>query len=115
MTMRYLILIYAAVVAVPAEAQSYQCAGESPRWQLEFDQVQARFVFPAPTEMDVRLVTQAEGREWPQAYTLVGERDTAIVLLVRDQCPETGEYGAYVLTQRAQSPILLTGCCTGTE
>ncbi len=113
--MRSLVLILAALSAAPTEAQTYRCTGQSPRWQLEFDQASARFVFPAPTMMDVRLVTRAEGREWPRAYTLVGERDTAIALLAQDQSSDARFHVVHVLTQRARTPILLTGRCTGVE
>jgi len=93
---------------------SFACEGSKPGWTLEFDDVQATFVFPAPTYMDVKHVARAENRDWPRAFTLIGQRDTAIVLIERQVCEtasETTGYRAQVLTQRGETPILLTGCC----
>ena len=99
--------------AAPALADSYSCSG-TPGWTLDFDTVQARFAFPATAEMEVRLVTPAEGADWPRAFTLIGARDTAIALLERERCGEA-PYRVHVMTQRGQTPILLTGCCQGPE
>ena len=95
----------------PALAEDYICSGDAPSWDLAFDEVQATFEFPAPTDMDVMNEVPAEGTGWPKAFTLIGDRDTAIVLLERETCG-AAPYRAHVLTQRGQSPILLTGCCT---
>ena len=102
------------ITATSALADGYSCASTEPEWELTIDDVQARFIFPAPTKMDVPLITTVDGREWPIAYTLVGERDTAIVLLDKAMC-DASQIRAHVLTQRAELPILLTGCCTVTE
>lgn len=60
----------------------------------------------------------AEGqRKWPRALTLVGERDTAIVLLESETCAVNHTqfpFQAQILTQRGTVPILLTGCCEAT-
>ncbi|KMW56925.1 hypothetical protein AIOL_001883 [Candidatus Rhodobacter oscarellae] len=98
---------------LPAWSQSYICSGQAPNWRVEFDAVQGRFSFPAPTDMDVMLVTTAEGAAdgWPRAFTLIGERDTAIVLIEQEACGAQ-PLRAHVMTQRGQTPILLTGCCT---
>ncbi len=101
--------------ACAAAAQSFSCAGQTPDWQLNMDSAQARMVFPATTEMDVKLATPAEGQDWPRAYTLVGERDTAIVVIEQENCSDTAPFRAHVLTQRGQTPIFLTGCCTSSE
>lgn len=97
--------------ATTAQAESYHCTGEAPDWQLTFDDARARLIFPAATDMDVMLITTPQGRDWPQAYTLIGERDTAIVLLEHESCAPNAAYRAHVMTQRGQTPILLTGCC----
>ena len=99
------------LAAAPAAAQTFNCDGIDPDWNLRFDDVQARFSFPAPTDMDVVHSVQAEGLEWPRAYTLIGNRDTAIVVL---QAPIEGQQNIQVLTQRAEQPILLNGTCIGT-
>ncbi len=93
---------------------TYECMGTNPDWTLTLDSVQARFVFPTPTDMDVPLITQADNRDWPRAFTLIGERDTAIVVLDRAEC-DTSDIRAHVMTQRAELPILLSGCCTVAE
>ncbi|MDJ0825502.1 MAG: hypothetical protein QNJ16_08375 [Rhodobacter sp.] len=98
-----------------AAAESYTCSGSAPAWRLRFDDVQARLEFPAPTEMEVKTAVPAEGADWPRAFTLIGARDTAIVLLEREACGADARFRAHVLTQRAQTPILLTGCCTPRE
>jgi len=101
--------------ASPALGDGYHCTGQDPDWQLQFDEVQAQLVFPATTDMDVMLITRPQGRDWPQAYTLIGERDTAIVLLENENCAPDAAFRAHVMTQRGQTPILLTGCCETQE
>ena len=108
-------LIAALACASPLYAtDSWQCIGDAPDWRLDFDTAQARFVFPAPTEMEVVQHSAAEGRDWPRAFTLIGARDTAIVVLEDQTCTTSGgpqPLQIHVLTQRGQTPILLTGCC----
>lgn len=65
-------------------------------------------------DMDLMHQTTAEGRDWPRAFTLIGERDTAIVLIEREDCNGL-PYRAHLFTQRGQTPILLTGCCEARE
>ena len=101
-----------ATVATSAGAGDWLCSGEAPAWELRLAGGTARFSYPAPTEMDLMLETPAENADWPRAFTLIGERDTAILLIDRDACNggEAARQGM-VLTQRAQTPILLAGCC----
>ncbi len=104
------------LTALPAAAaaETWRCAGTDPGWRLRFDATQAEFSFPATTQMDVMQQNQAEGRDWPRALTLVGDRDTAIVIVEPLACGSDGEqhpYRVLVLTQRGQTPILLAGCC----
>ncbi|MEM6727741.1 MAG: hypothetical protein AAF618_04515 [Pseudomonadota bacterium] len=96
------------VVSSTASAQSFACRGAT--WTLDIGGLQARFVFPSPTQMDIPSVVVAEGADWPRAYTLIGDRDTAIVL-IHDRACEGGTHETQVFTQRGQSPILLSGCC----
>ncbi|MCP3972301.1 MAG: hypothetical protein GY717_18655 [Rhodobacteraceae bacterium] len=113
--MRLTLLLFCAITASPASAAQFLCRGD-PGWILDFDESLARFTFLGVTEMEVMLETRAEGADWPRAFTLVGERDTAIVLVENEICPSGGEaqdlpYRTRVFTQRGQRPILLTGCC----
>ncbi len=112
--MRVHFALLLALLPVPALAERFTCVGANPRWTLEFDETSARFGFPADTEMDVMNDIPAEGLAWPRAITLIGDRDTAIVLLEQETCGDT-PLRAHVLTQRGQTPILLTGCCQVAE
>ena len=95
-------------LAGPCSALTAMCEGDG--WSLALQGAQAEFVFPAPTQMDIPHVAVAEGAEWPRALTMIGDRDTGIVIL-HDRACATGTHEAQILTQRAQTPILLTGCC----
>ena len=88
------------------------CRGEG--WDLDISGGFARLAFPQPTEMELVLDTPAEGKEWPRALTLLGDRDTAVLIVDRRMC-ETSEYSAELLTQRGQTPIFITGCCESTK
>lgn len=98
--------------AAQAQDMAFICEGEG--WSLNISGSQARFDFPAPTVMDIPHMATAEGADWPRAMTLIGDRDTAIVILHDRICPG-GTNEVQILTQRAQSPILLNGCCTETS
>lgn len=90
------------------------CLGSAPDWRLELDSEEARFEYLRSTEMTVPQSSRAEGRDWPRAYTLIAEFDTAILLADQTACSlNQAPYPitAHVLTQRGQTPILLTGCC----
>lgn len=95
------------------------CGGTDPVWNLVLDDGRGAYTSPEQPDAiayDVRLTTPAEGRAWPRALTLIGPRDTAIVLLDRSQCGITGSdrdhpYAAHLMTQRGTDAILLTGCC----
>ncbi len=114
-SMQYPVSIPAAQWALQTGATSYQYLGETQRWRPGFDGLQVRIIIPAPTKIDVKLMTRVEGRDWPRAFTLVGERDTTIEAIVQEQCSENVRHSVHVPTRRGQRPILLTGCCTGTE
>ena len=106
--------LFLVLVPTLALSQPFVCEGADPRWTLEFDEATGRFGFPADTEMEVMNDIPAEGADWPRAFTLIGDRDTAIVLLERETCGEA-PLRAHVLTQRGQMPILLTGRCRVAE
>ena len=112
--MKSLTLCFALLFAPAAFAQTVSCQGIAPDWSLEFDESQARFTLSSETRMTLRLTTNAEGQEWPRAFTLVGDNDTAIALIEQETCLAL-PYRGHVLTQRAQTPILFTGCCSVDE
>ena len=89
-------------------AVTMTCEGDG--WTLDLMETQARLSFPSPTDMDIPHSVSAEGADWPKALTLLGDRDTASVLL-HDRACDGGSHEVQVLTQRAQTPILLQGCC----
>lgn len=113
------ILVLLCLAATPCVAQTsgqpMECAGTSPDWTLSATNEAATFTFGRASQMTQMLETLAEGADWPRAYTYVGRGDSAIVMVERQSCEsddETGPLTARVLTQRGQTPVLLTGCCT---
>jgi hypothetical protein len=98
------------LAAAPAWADTYACAGTAPDWTLTLGDETAQFTFGRTLDYDIPQRSSAEGRDWPMAATLIAEFDTAIVVLNPGSC-ETGPIRAHILTQRGQSPIVLTGCC----
>lgn len=110
--MKCLVTGILAVCASVAGAEGFVCEGTSPSWTLDLDITAetGRFIFPAVTTMDLMLETRPKGQDWPRAFTLVGARDTAIVLIETEAC-EAAPFRAHVFTQRGQTPILLGGCC----
>ncbi|WP_299350477.1 hypothetical protein [uncultured Shimia sp.] len=94
------------------------CDGEAPEWHLTLAGPVAQFDFVRKNDFEVPQSNTAEGRDWPKAYTLISEFDTAIVLIDEASCEVGGQtwpITAHILTQRGQQPILLTGCCTVAE
>ncbi|MEP5760555.1 MAG: hypothetical protein ABJ327_14820 [Litoreibacter sp.] len=87
-----------------------------PDWTLEIDGDAALFTNPDPLDMTIPQRSTAQGREWPQAFTLIGGRDTAIVIMNERTCSTrtTTNYAleVHVLTQDGEEPVILTGCCT---
>lgn len=116
--MRYLCSLVLFSLASHAYAQEQSvllptpmaCSGVEPDWSISMENSQAKFDYRGTSEMTIMLDTQAEGADWPRAYTLIGRGDSAIVIVEPNTC-ETGPYTARVLTQRGQTPVLLTGCC----
>ncbi|WP_372884759.1 hypothetical protein [Shimia sp.] len=91
-----------------------KCSGTDPDWTLTLGASEARFDYLRRTRFQVPQSSRAEGRDWPRAYTLIADFDSAILLVDRAPCdggPTAAPYAAHVLTQRGQTPILLTGCC----
>lgn len=96
--------------ATPAMAEDFICAGQNPDWELTITGDTGIFEFERKNSFNIPDTAVALGQEWPQAKPLIGDFDTAIAILDQDSCP-TGPIAVDVLTQRGQSPILLTGCC----
>lgn len=98
---------------------TYVCDGHQPNWRLSLEETEARFSFAnRKTRFDIPHFTAAEGREWPRAYSLVSDFDTAIAIVDLGQCKLGNDmlsHRVQVLTQRGQTPILLTGCCEVAE
>lgn len=124
MKRRLVILAVAGVVAVttPMRAEPLDfplaCEGSDPDWYLSTGGTVATFDFGRRGTFDIRQSSHAEGRDWPRAYTLIAEFDTAILVLDEGTCQTAhGSFPirAHVLTQRGETPILLTGCCTVAE
>lgn len=89
------------------------CSGSDPAWSLDIGIDTATLDFQRQSDMTIPHQTTAEGRDWPKAMTLISRNDTAIVIIDQETCNGT-THSAQVLTQRGETPILLTGCCTAT-
>ena len=105
-----------ALTPLPSLSQDYSCAGSNPDWSLEITDTSASFSFVQAETLDIPHVSIAKDRDWPKALTLLGGRDTAIVILNTHQC-STEQITNYpieatILTQKAETPVILTGCCT---
>ncbi len=99
---------------IAAPLPSLACQGAAPDWMLTIAGGTAQFTFQRQSDMTIPHQTSAEGQDWPKALTLISRNDTAIVIIDNRACNEA-PYTAEVLTQRGQTPILLTGCCTAIE
>jgi len=96
------------------------CDGVMPEWQLDLlSDNDARFQFAGRDQrFTIPQSTRAEGRDWPRAMTLVSRNDTAILVLDETTCTvgdDTYPMRLDILTQRGETPILLTGCCMVAE
>ncbi len=104
-----------AILTGPVFGQSLTsslvCSGQDPAWSLTLDQGEGQFELTRTSELTLALETLAQGAQWPRALTLVGRGDSAIVILENSACSD-GNLTARVLTQRGETPLLLTGCCT---
>ena len=107
-------IIASVTVATSASAQDLNLSCKGENWSLELNDQSAELIFPSPTQMDVMLDTPAEGHEWPRALTLVGDRDSGVLILDQRQCG-SHDIAAELLTQRGQTPIFVIGCCSVRE
>jgi hypothetical protein len=109
----------ACLLAVPAfadELPALNCEGVAPDWQIAIKGDTAQFKYRFDEQMDIPQRSSAEGADWPKALTLIGRQSTAIIVLNERRCSTPHGDGfpieANVLTQKAETPVLLTGCCT---
>jgi len=106
-----------SVSPIYANDANFSCQGTTPEWSIDIDGDAATFAYGRSFDFTIPQRNNAENREWPKAMTLVEDqqRYTAIVVLDQKACAnDLGDYthSAYVLTQRASAPILLSGCCS---
>lgn len=107
-----------ALLGAPVGADTLSCSGDDPHWTLTIDGNSGVFDLTQATKMDIPLVTKAERRDWPRAYSLIGDRDTVIAVVDQDSCQLKGQgfdLSVDILTQRASTAIVLTGCCALTD
>lgn len=93
-------------------AEDFNCLGTTPSWELTVRHETAQFAFhDRNTALDIMQSSTPEGIDWPLVLTMVGPRDSAIVILTTQTC-NGQDYSAHILTQRGDTPIVLTGCCS---
>ncbi|SLN15616.1 hypothetical protein [Pseudooctadecabacter jejudonensis] len=105
------------LAGTPAVAQTLDlaCTGTAPDWSLTLNGETVEFDYRRTSDLTLMLDTPAVGEAAPRALTLIGRGDSAILILEKtDACrfgTDAGGYDAMVLTQRGETPVLLTGCC----
>ncbi len=111
-----------ALIALPSVADTLPplaCEGDTPDWTMMLAGDAAQFSLSEAKEFTIPQRSVAKDRDWPKALTLIAERETAIVILNETQC--SSDYitnfpiEAFVLTQQAETPVILRGCCTIVE
>ncbi|WP_298357444.1 hypothetical protein [uncultured Litoreibacter sp.] len=122
--MARLTLFAFALVAWPALAQDnlppLACEGDTPDWQLGLYGETAQFTYNGKAlDMTVPQITHAESADFPKALTLLAARDTAILILNKRRCDSNFvtafPFEVNILTQKGETPVILTGCCTVAE
>ena len=98
-------------LATPSLADILHCTGTQTNWQAKLADDTATFqLLDRVGDYTVELTTPAKNDPVTKAYTLVGNIDTAILIVSPGRC-NTADHTAYVLTQERSEAILLTGCC----
>ena len=99
--------------SVTAEDAAFLCEGFAPDWRVE-GTAAVDFDWEGRVALDVMHTALGENDPDVRAYTFVGLRDTAILITKAQACDIRGttwDYAATVLTQRGQTPVVLSGCC----
>ncbi len=92
-----------------AEVPDLICHDAADEWSLSLDGQTASFAYvDRISDMQIMQQSVAEGLSWPIAMTVVGPRDSAIIIIEQ---PVDESYPVRVLTQRGETPILLAGTC----
>ena len=86
------------------------CGGAAPDWSMAITEDGTLFEYAgiSTPDLDIAWETKAEGADWPRVLTMIGRGTSAIVIL---EPPIEGTFAVRVLTQRGETPLLLTGTC----
>lgn len=106
--MRYVLIPILTATCATAQDDNitFTCQGTDPEWELSVSGDAATFDYRRTSDMTLMLTTLPDGQDWPRAYTFIGRGDSAIAII------EGGEnHPARILTQRGETPVLLTGIC----
>ncbi len=95
--------------AIAADLPTLMCTDTSQSWTLSITQDTTTFAYlDRKSDMEIMQRSIAEDQDWPIAMTVVGPRDSGIVIV---ESPNDGIYDVRILTQRGETPILLAGTC----
>ena len=98
---------------VPSQAQTL-CEGFAPDWRLEGPDDALTLTWLGETTFSLRHSAHAEDGSPVTAMTLLADRDTALLITRAQSCrvrSANWPIAATLLTQRQQTPVVLTGCC----
>lgn len=112
-------LVLAATPGLSDTLPPLACEGDGPDWTMTLAGDMAKFSLSDAKSFSIPQRSVAENRDWPKALTLIADRETAIVILNETTCSSdfvtNFPIEAFVLTQRAETPVILRGCCTVAE
>lgn len=109
-TLAALVIFASSAPPLAQDLPPLLCSGADPDWSVEVTGTSATLNYIRKSDLDIPHRTRAEGKDWPRALTMIGVRDTAILILHQRPCAQS-EYEAQLLTQRGTTPVLLQGCC----
>ena len=98
--------------------QDLSCAGILPDWTLATTQDRAVFELDRVSNLQIMQDSTALNDTSTRAMTLIAPRDTAILVITQGPCQlqdQAMTARATLLTQRGESPIVLSGCCATTD
>lgn len=114
-------LVFAGSVQAAAaqDLPPLACEGREGNWTLTIAGPAAQLTLGDVFELQVAQETRPENSPWPIVQTLVGNRQTAISLVTERLCSSrfvtSYPFEITLLTQRGETPLVLTGCCTAAE